>query len=899
MKKFILCLIFLIPLSAFAQNPLPQTTEKGVIEIFSQKNHSLIHLKTPEQLQKEFLLKLTPEIFKQLPSEEERMKNSFSENFPGREIMDKLRGTILKSTQTDTLLIDSLYIFTFKSPTDSVLTGKIYATYNAKGNFGNVTRFELDTLNLMWHYTSKEDYFYDDYDRNTSYIHYEWDLEGNDWLPVYRNEMEYDSNGRRTLSAQFNWNNYSKKWIGQIKVEYAWDDWGKQILYAFYHWEETTGGWTGNYKYETAYNEAGRQIFVTYYQWNFSINNWQGNSKTELGYDNIGNIILTIYSVWDEFLGKWIYQQKQESVYGQDGPVEMASYFWDQYDEKWIGQEKQVTFFVNDSEQYSISYSWNNLEDVWEESEKSVSERLNNGLIHHFTTYTKQDSIVPGIIINGFNTEDDINNVWTDLSCPEQTCSVLDSDFVEGTASIRWDYHSSGKINYWGGVCQFQMLNSTDLSGFDCIAMNYKVLEASFASFVFILIESGGEVWDFTHYEVLRDSSGFWKVLTIPFNYMNPRNYVDGIFNPGSIEQVLIQAFSEPGTENSGTILLDNLTTCNIVKSKLWMPQIFIEEVLDENYNLVSSIQSRWDPYLQDFIPIYKYKSDIVYDENGNIISENVCTWDEFMVSDDWRNLSKRKFEYDANGNQTFGEVYFWDEYNNKWIGTLKFESSYDESGNMLTSVSYGWDYWQDKWNPEYREESTFVGDSIQASHATYSYDSYLNKWIGNYKYETVYNDALEAIKTIDYEWDYNTGNWKIINIYWIEHYEYQYDSENRLHAYVHEKWNEILNQWCASEKYYYFWSLHSITEAELVLLNQDEVVLVYPNPAIDAIHIKLNSGSFSGTFSLFDSNGKLLKKSVLTGNLSTLPINDLPKGNYILQIETDNFVESKKIIIQ
>lgn len=45
----------------------------------------------------------------------------------------------------------------------------------------------------------------------------------------------------------------------------------------------------------------------------------------------------------------------------------------------------------------------------------------------------------------------------------------------------------------------------------------------------------------------------------------------------------------------------------------------------------------------------------------------------------------------------------------------------------------------------------------------------------------------------------------------------------------------------------------------------------------------------------MFNSNGLLLKKSDLIGNITSIQVNDLPKGNYILSIETGNYIESQK----
>lgn len=69
--------------------------------------------------------------------------------------------------------------------------------------------------------------------------------------------------------------------------------------------------------------------------------------------------------------------------------------------------------------------------------------------------------------------------------------------------------------------------------------------------------------------------------------------------------------------------------------------------------------------------------------------------------------------------------------------------------------------------------------------------------------------------------------------------------------------------------------------------------VSVFPNPVSDFINIKSNEVIKSVT--LYNSSGALVKTE--NNNSSKIDISSLPKGNYIISIETESGIETKKII--
>jgi hypothetical protein len=79
-----------------------------------------------------------------------------------------------------------------------------------------------------------------------------------------------------------------------------------------------------------------------------------------------------------------------------------------------------------------------------------------------------------------------------------------------------------------------------------------------------------------------------------------------------------------------------------------------------------------------------------------------------------------------------------------------------------------------------------------------------------------------------------------------------------------------------------------------------ETAVNVYPNPAIDQIQIQIteNKGAFTATVA--DVTGKTwLTKTFQSGQENAVNIEALPKGVYLLQLQTENGTVVKRIVKQ
>lgn len=84
-----------------------------------------------------------------------------------------------------------------------------------------------------------------------------------------------------------------------------------------------------------------------------------------------------------------------------------------------------------------------------------------------------------------------------------------------------------------------------------------------------------------------------------------------------------------------------------------------------------------------------------------------------------------------------------------------------------------------------------------------------------------------------------------------------------------------------------------TLTSVNYELLNQ---IAIYPNPTLNQLNLDVGNLSVS-KITLFDSNGRELQSKKIIGNMTTLFLEDLASGVYLLNINTDEGSFYKRII--
>jgi hypothetical protein len=108
----------------------------------------------------------------------------------------------------------------------------------------------------------------------------------------------------------------------------------------------------------------------------------------------------------------------------------------------------------------------------------------------------------------------------------------------------------------------------------------------------------------------------------------------------------------------------------------------------------------------------------------------------------------------------------------------------------------------------------------------------------------------------------------------------------------------EYFESWCVKSfikingNITYFGPFYTV-EIEENELKKDGMLL-FPNPASAQLNLPISTG----TVKIFDGFGKLVKMEILEDE-SVFNISDIPNGLYFLEIQTDSFKSSRKLIIQ
>jgi hypothetical protein len=90
----------------------------------------------------------------------------------------------------------------------------------------------------------------------------------------------------------------------------------------------------------------------------------------------------------------------------------------------------------------------------------------------------------------------------------------------------------------------------------------------------------------------------------------------------------------------------------------------------------------------------------------------------------------------------------------------------------------------------------------------------------------------------------------------------------------------------------------NSVTYSNVVAVDADESsIKIYPNPATNTLHIEGLSSTQKTKLTIVDFTGNIKTIITVTGNSYNLNISQLKQGNYLLRIETNGSVVSKKIL--
>lgn len=300
----------------------------------------------------------------------------------------------------------------------------------------------------------------------------------------------------------------------------------------------------------------------------------------------------------------------------------------------------------------------------------------------------------------------------------------------------------------------------------------------------------------------------------------------------------------------------------------------------DSSGNVLTLLKEHWNS--NTGIWVNRNRTTYTYDGSGNRLTELGENWNS--NTEIWGIDYRAIYTYDGSGNRLTLLVERWDSYTGIWVGLIRDTYTYDSSGNMLTFLNEYWDSWDENWKNDYRIAYTYDSSGNKLSELGESWSIYTGKWENSFRGFYTFNSYGNLIYVnfdswSGIDWFANPGTCNFINNgYFYSYYCYELSAYYSPATIIESPENKIL-------------SIYSLSQN-------------FPNPFNPVTTISYSVSRKSNVrLVLYNSLGQkisvLVDKEHLQGHYDVkLDGTDLPSGVYFYRIISDNFVETKKMIL-
>lgn len=613
-----------------------------------------------------------------------------------------------------------------------------------------------------------------------------------------------------------------------------------------------------SYQFNSLSDSTLNEKIYVYYSWDKNkvsqtnkkldtlTNKWTTGYLYEYYYDHQGNIIQEIDSEWLPGESKFSPVSKDEYEFDDAGnTTSEAYYYWSSTKKNWVGTTKTMSSFNSSGMQTMESYyTWDNTKGKWIGSSRKEYDYNESG-IKTMTAYYSWDSE---------------NEDWKGSN---KFVSVYNNHGLQ-TKSILYVWDNSLPDGW-----KESSMNETDYYETDSIS-----------SYIFYN-------WD--------NTNGTWlPVDRYNYSYTDTSKTVVGLDWGKSTGWV--KDSKKESYYNDHRLVTLEVNSLWIVAMQDWIVWKQQESTYDDNDGLIYLTNSELDVESFKLKEVFKISAEIHYDENKNRTLYESSYWEP--TSNIWTNDYHYENTYTPDGLLTYSFSANWSTTKNKWINESKFNATYDEYGNQTFGSSYSWSIEKEIWIGNWQEESTYDSSGNETSFISYEWDTINNQWIKNYKNEHYFNGDQEETKVVYYNWDDINDKWIVTYSNKTKRYEDVYDNEGNQTLMLVNSWDEKLNEWSPSLKYYFFYSVYQQDPVGVdEWQNNLKEPVLFPNPAKDQINIDLPFFT-NARLEIYNNQGGKVKDLILNNANSLIPVKDLAPGLYFFRIEIGKHYSTHKIVI-
>jgi hypothetical protein len=280
------------------------------------------------------------------------------------------------------------------------------------------------------------------------------------------------------------------------------------------------------------------------------------------------------------------------------------------------------------------------------------------------------------------------------------------------------------------------------------------------------------------------------------------------------------------------------------------------------------------------------HRIEYTYSEDGLLHQKTTKLWhDDGSFTDSLRITN----HYD--GAQQPQEVIheLWSE-NRNWQNSKKTEYTYSPSGKPEQVYEYAWLANQRAWDKRYFWRYSY-NEAGQLEEVVQQYwEDYYNDWLFLTRTTHQYNAQGSRTESLQEFYDAFSFYW-----YNVSRLTNSYDENGNRLVYTFQLWDEDSEQWInyyKDENWWSFFEPSSVFEAIAKKFS------IFPNPANDFILINTEALFSPYNLKIFNSFGVPVLDLSLSAQNEKVDISNLPAGTYIIQLETDNQSEMKKLLV-
>lgn len=354
----------------------------------------------------------------------------------------------------------------------------------------------------------------------------------------------------------------------------------------------------------------------------------------------------------------------------------------------------------------------------------------------------------------------------------------------------------------------------------------------------------------------------------------------------------------------------------------------------DAKNNMTSEVYKNWSNSIWTSVDSTLYTSDANNNETSKIFYE----W----TNHSWTLIGEGLCTYDANNNETSEVNKSWS--NSVWTDVDSDAYSYDANNNEISQTDYSWD--TSSWQPYGEELNTYNASNDEVSVVDKNGSG--SVWVNEDSAASIYNASNKSTNGVNYIWrssvwvkndsevlTYNTANKLTRELYYnwnttkwdtsAEHL-FTYDTNNNKTSEIDREWSSI--GWVTEVSDFFTYDIYNIEQSDAYreydttgkvtsgdsdyyyfndvlginnLAEQNENVLVYPNPSNGSFILSLSTVNEKCNVELFNMLGENIYQAKINSNNTEINLGRQPQGVYLYRVlkETGELIGEGKIVVE